>query len=250
MNIPSLCIHLDRDANTKFEYNAETHLKPCIGTPTVDQMFAEALNDKKDKGVYNITDKHQLTFLDRIAKDLKIEIEEIIDFELNCYDCHKPAIGGLHNEFIYSPRIDNLATCISSLDALIGHQKLQQESRDVSIICLFDHEEVGSSSAQGADSNMLVETTERIFWGLRGNAPKEDFYRAIHKSLLVSADMAHAVHPNYSEKHQSQHQPKLHDGIVFKWNANQRYVTDTAGSALLREIAAKNSIPMQDFMIK
>lgn len=85
---------------------------------------------------------------------------------------------------------------------------------------LFDHEEIGSTSAQGADSNMLVETTERILSAILPEAKKEDYYRSIRKSFFVSADMAHAIHPNYAEKHQSSHSPKIHQGIVLKINAN------------------------------
>jgi len=108
---------------------------------------------------------------------------------------------------------------------------------------LFDNEEVGSQTAQGADSNMLQEFTMRVFQELRPDDKKDEYFRAIHRSLLVSADMAHAVHPNYSEKHQSNHQPKVHHGIVLKTNANQRYMTDIVGASILREIARKAEVP-------
>lgn len=117
---------------------------------------------------------------------------------------------------------------------------------------LFDHEEVGSCSAQGADSNMVVEACERIYYGAKPNATKENYFRAIRKSFLISADMAHAVHPNYSEKHQPQHAPKFNEGIVIKLNANQRYVTDSVSAAILRVLAANSKpiVPIQDFIIK
>jgi len=87
------------------------------------------------------------------------------------------------------------------------------------MIALFDHEEIGSISAQGADSNMIVEACERVFYGTKPDAPKENYYIAIRKSYFISADMAHGVHPNYSEKHQPQHTPKFNEGIVIKINA-------------------------------
>jgi len=188
-------------------------------------LFEEGIQAFKGEAakedVYNVSKKHFLTFLNRLATDLGIQIEDIIDFELNAYDCHPPAITGLHNEFVSSPRLDNLASSLCSLDALITHhQSGSKDNADVSIIMLFDHEEIGSKSGQGADSNMLVETAERIFFGLRAEATREDYYRMIRKSFFVSADMAHAVHPNYPEKHQACHHPKFDEGIVFKYNAN------------------------------
>jgi len=152
---------------------------------------------------------------------------------------------------IYSPRLDNLASSLASLDSLIEHHNTKaNDNSDISMICLFDHEEVGSCSAQGADSNMLVETCERVFWGLKASASREDYYRAIKKSYFISADMAHAIHPNYPERHQSQHLPKIHAGVVIKINANQRYMTDSVSAAILRELASRCGVPIQDFMIK
>lgn len=120
------------------------------------------------------------------------------------------------------------------------------------MILLFDHEEIGSKSATGADSNLLVEATERVHFGAKADASKEDYYRSIHKSYFISADMAHAVHPNYPEKHQADHHPKIHQGIVIKFNANQRYMTDSASAAILRVLAAnaKPPVPLQDFIVK
>jgi len=147
---------------------------------------------------------------------------------------------------VSSPRLDNLASSFASLDALISHSKVDSKLRDhseIDMIMLFDHEEVGSCSAQGADSNMAVEVTHRIFECLNGQT-KEDYYRAIHRSLLMSADMAHAVHPNYSEKHQPQHRPLMQEGIVIKINANQRYMTDSVGIAILKSLAQRVDVPI------
>lgn len=125
----------------------------------------------------------------------------------------------------------------------------ERDHSEIDMIMLFDHEEVGSQSAQGADSNMAVEITQRIF-GAFGPFDQERYYQAIHKSFLLSADMAHAVHPNYSEKHQGQHMPKIQEGIVLKINANQRYMTDSVGSSVLKVLAHRANVPIQEFIVR
>ena len=146
MSIPSLCIHLDTERDA-FKLNKENHLKPILASSCVDQLFGEGIiSDKED--VYNVSEKNYLTFLDRIATDLNLDIDQIMDFEFNAYDTHMPAITGLHKEFISSPRLDNLASSLCSIDALVEHyKKNKHDNADVSIIMLFDHEEVGSTSA-------------------------------------------------------------------------------------------------------
>lgn len=153
-------------------------------------------SEKED--VFNIEKKHFATFLDRLANDLGVSIDEIIDFELTAYDHHPPAIIGLHREFVSSPRLDNLASSLCSLDSIIDYSKTGDlDNNEVSMVMLFDHEEIGSMSATGADSNLLVEATERVFNNVVKDSDKEDYYRSIKKSFFISADMAHAVHPNY-----------------------------------------------------
>lgn len=120
----------------------------------------------------------------------------------------------------------------------------QRDHAEVDVIILFDHEEIGSKSAQGADSNLSVELTDRIFKSSQPTATQEDYYRSIRRSFMISADMAHALHPNYSEKHQPSHQPKLQQGIVLKMNANQRYMTDSVGTAIMRTICNKVNAPL------
>jgi aspartyl aminopeptidase len=159
-----------------------------------------------------------------VARDIGVDIEQIIDFEFSAYDFQKPAIIGLHDEFVSSPRLDNLASSLCSLDSIIEfHKKDDKNNSEVSMIMLFDHEEIGSQSASGADSNLVVETIERVLSGTnpaKTDPSREDFYRAIKKSFFISADMAHAIHPNYADKHHPQHMPKVHEGIVLKINCN------------------------------
>lgn len=252
MNVPSLCIHLDR--NQTFEFNKETHLKPILSTNVIDQLMGEGIKAFEDRDdVYNIETKHFATFVDRIASDLGINVEQIIDFELTAYDHHKPAMFGLHNEFVASPRLDNLASSLCSLDSLVDFKKTGDlDTAECSMIMLFDHEEVGSKSMTGADSCIVADFMERIVTCAKADSTKEDYLRTVRKSYFVSADMAHAVHPNYSEKHQPAHHPYIHGGIVLKFNANQRYMTDSTSAALLRVLAANASppVPIQDFIVK
>lgn len=177
-----------------------------MGTAIMDSLMGEGIQVDDNGDIFNVQKKNFKTFIDKVATDLGVSAEEIVDFELSCYDFHPPAITGLHSEFVSSPRLDNLASSLCSLDSIIDYHKTgDKDNAEVSMIMLFDHEEVGSQSATGADSNMVVEATERICYSLKGDMSKEDYYRVIRNSFLVSADMAHAIHPNYPEKHQAQH---------------------------------------------
>ena len=128
MNIPSLCIHLDREP--EFNPNKENHLKPILATNVIDQLMGESIKPFADKeDVYQVEQKHFVTFLDRVATDLEISIDQIVDFEFSAYDHHRPAIFGLHNEFVASPRLDNLASSMCSLDSLIDYSKETHEDK-------------------------------------------------------------------------------------------------------------------------
>lgn len=144
-NVPSLCIHLDR--KSEFDPNKETHLKPILATAVVDQLVGETMKENEDKGVYNCHQQNYVTFLTTIADELGVGVEQVVDFELSFYDMHRPAITGLHNEFVSSPRLDNLCSSVCALDALITHKENNPDNDEVSCIFLFDHEECGSTSA-------------------------------------------------------------------------------------------------------
>ena len=147
MNIPSLCIHLDR--SDEFKPNKEQHLKPILATHIVDQLMVEGIQPFKDQpDVFNVEQKHFLTFLDMVARDIEVKVDQIVDFEFAAYDFHKPAIIGIHDEFVASPRLDNLASSLCSLDSLIDyHKNADKNNSECSMIMLFDHEEIGSCSA-------------------------------------------------------------------------------------------------------
>jgi aspartyl aminopeptidase len=209
--IPNLAIHLNREVNKEGpNLNPQQHLNPIVSlegsndTPLTERL-ARALDSGPSSGVR--------------AKD-------IIGFDLALYDVQAPTVGGQNDEFLFSARLDNLASCHAALSALLDGA----ESPSTRVIALYDHEEVGSQSAVGARSRFLESVLDRLATGYPG-AGSEAFARALAGSLLVSADMAHAVHPNYSDKHDKLHRPVLGGGPVLKTNNNQAYATDGAGAA-------------------
>ncbi|CEI95696.1 Putative Aspartyl aminopeptidase [Rhizopus microsporus] len=243
LRVPTLAIHLDGSVNDAFKFNKETHMVPILATAA-----KSALNELK-KG-NDETDKHHTALMHLLSNKMNVDIDQIHDFELCLFDTQAATLGGIYDEFIYSARLDNLGMTYCSLMALIESKNIQ-EDKNIRLISLFDNEEIGSTSAHGANSNLLPSTLERIVASIKPSAnTKLALEKAIHKSMLVSADMAHAVHPNYAEKYEENHRPQMHKGTVIKINANQKYATTAATSLILREIARQRSIPIQEFVVR
>ncbi len=179
--------------------------------------------------------------MQRIARELQVDVHQIADFELSLYDTQPAAIGGLNQEFLYSARLDNLATVFCAVEALAAHDPA--DDTDIAMICCFDHEEVGSVSSHGAGSPVMGEAIRRVSAAL--GVTELSTIKA--KSFCLSIDQAHAVHPNYASKHDSQHAPVLNSGLVVKTNCNQRYTTNSLTGFVVREIARKKDIPIQEF---
>ncbi|MDH5581890.1 MAG: M18 family aminopeptidase, partial [Bdellovibrionales bacterium] len=196
--IPSLAIHLDRKANENKTVAKQKDLNPIILQN----------NDKMD-------------FHKMLTKALKGQVKKILEHEIYLYDCQEPNIVGLEEDFIASARLDNLLSCFLGLKSL-----LNSKGDIPSLLICNDHEEVGSASACGAEGPMLKSFLERLL----GNA--ENVARTIDLSMMVSADNAHGIHPNFSDKHDENHGPLLNAGPVIKINNNQRYATNSDSSSM------------------
>ncbi|RID42863.1 hypothetical protein BRARA_J02720 [Brassica rapa] len=252
LRVPTLAIHLDRTVNSEgFKPNLETQLVPLLATKQ-DETSA----DSKDKNVSPSSNKdaHHPLLMQILSDDLECKPEDIVSLELNICDTQPSCLGGANNEFIFSGRLDNLASSFCALRALIdscaSSESLSTE-HGIRMIALFDNEEVGSDSCQGAGAPTMFQAMRRIVSSL-GNAQVTEctFDRAIRKSFLVSADMAHGVHPNFADKHEENHRPQLHKGLVIKHNANQRYATSGITSFLFKEVAKLHDLPIQDFVVR
>ncbi len=222
-SIPSLAIHLDREANKNRTVNAQNHLPPIV-------MQVEE---------YNKTNFRDL-LLQQVKKHYpKIDINKVIDYEISLYDTQPAAITGLNDDFISSARLDNLLSCYVGLISLINGDKAQ-----AALLVCNDHEEVGSVSTAGAQGSFLESVLSRL-------CPEpEQFHRMTQYSMMISADNAHAVHPNYADKHDAEHSPKLNHGPVIKLNANQRYATNSETSAYFRQLCEQVDVPVQDFVVR
>ncbi|XP_023767638.1 probable aspartyl aminopeptidase [Lactuca sativa] len=246
LRVPTLAIHLDRTVNKDgFKPNLETHLNPLLATKHDDASV-----DIKDK---NNKDSHHPLLMQILSDELGCEIDDIASIELNICDTQPSCLGGANNEFIFSGRLDNLASSFCALKALVdssGPKDLSDEHA-IRMVALFDNEEVGSDSVQGAGAPTMFQAMRRIIDCLANQCVREGvFERAIRQSFLVSADMAHGVHPNFMEKHEEHHRPELHKGLVIKHNANQRYATSGITAFLFKEVAKIHNLPTQDFVVR
>ena len=226
--VPNLAIHLQREiANQGLVLNAEQHLKPIWG-----------MGDKA---------QNEPSVLERVLEAAGGAVpKDLLGFDLCMYDVQRAAFAGPNQEFIHAGRLDNLTSCHAALTALLSADQPAAVTR---VVVLHDHEEVGSQSAAGARSRFFVSLLERLAEAFDG-AGVQAASRALARSLLVSADMAHAVHPNYADKHDKQHQPKLNQGPVIKVNVNQSYASDGPSIATFREACEQAGVEPQYFTAK
>ncbi len=221
--VAQLAIHLDRDQNEKLALNRQEHLAPLLGLAGPSAPSLTAL----------------------LARELEADASAIRAMELMLYDVAGPAVSGIDGEFIHSGRLDNLAMCHAATTALTLAAGAAEAGGVVPMIALFDHEEVGSESATGAHSAFLPRALERISAG-RGLS-RDQHFQALARSFCVSADMAHAVHPNFADRHEARHKPVLGGGPVIKTNAQQRYATSAATALLFERICARADVPFQHY---
>ena len=220
--IPNVAIHMNRDINDGFKYSVQNDMLPLFGGKDAKGKFAEL-----------------------IAKAAGTKKENVLAFDLFLYSREKAKYAGVSDDFIVSPRLDDLACVYSGMQGFLE----SDDSDYVKVLALFDNEEVGSGTKQGADSTFLYDVLKRISLSLSKakSEKEEDFLRLVASSFLVSADNAHAVHPAAAGKADVTNRPFLNEGVVIKYNGNQRYATDAYSSAFFKKICQDNKIPFQVF---
>lgn len=244
MRVPTLAIHLNRDVNQKFEFNRETEMVPIAGQEKFACADDPALQFAKGEfeAVQHVVERHGGALVSLVAEQLGVRPEHIEDFELLLGDFQPATLGGLHDEFIFAPRQDNLTSCFAAVEAIAA---ATVPPKAALMISLFDHEEIGSVSAQGADLSFLPDVLARIADGSKGGLA-----RLCAGSFLLSADQAHGVHPNYERFYEKTNRPHVNGGPVIKINANQRYATNSRGVVLVKEVARRAEVPLQLFVVR
>lgn len=217
--IPNLAIHLDREVNQGRPINAQTFLPPVLGQAEEKPDFRALLQQQLEKAGR--------------------QVAKVLDYELAFYDTQGAALIGLDEAFLASARLDNLLSCFMGMEALLGAESEQ----GVLLIC-NDHEEVGSMSAVGAQGPMLENLLARILPDPQART------RMLSRSMMISADNAHGIHPNFADKHDANHGPLLNAGPVIKLNANQRYATTDVTSSFFRMLAEQVNVPVQAFVVR
>lgn len=216
--IPNLAIHMNRDANNNYQYNVQKDMLPLFSMSGEEGEFAQM-----------------------IADEAGVEKEQIIGNDLYLYNRQNGSIWGANQEFLSIGRLDDLQCAFASLKGF-----LQAETKNsIPVHCVYDNEEVGSETKQGAASTFLYDTLYRINESLEGN--DSDYHRLLASSFMVSADNAHAVHPNYADKACPTNRPLLNEGVVIKISANQKYTTDGMAFAVFKQICEKANVPTQVF---
>ena len=220
--IPSLAIHLDREANSQRSVNPQTDMPPLL--------------------LLHAQQGEPVEFRQRLVTELNRnghQAVEALDYELCLYDTQGAAQIGWCDDFIASARLDNLLSCYVGMQAL-----LDQSGDNTAILVCNDHEEVGSQSSSGAQGPMLMSVLKRL-------CPEaETLDRCLANSMLISADNAHGIHPNFMQKHDENHGPLLNEGPVIKLNANQRYASNSETSGLFRQLCRQANIPVQSFVVR
>lgn len=222
--VPQLAIHLDREVNDKgLILNKENHLVPVIG----------------------LSGAKAFDFRGWLGDRLGVAPARILDHDLFFYDLAAPLFLGLEAAFLSAPRLDNLASSHAALSALLA--TAGERAGATRVAALYDNEEIGSATRQGAGGSFLVEVIDRVVAAMGASDP-ESRHRARARSLLVSADMAHALHPNYPDRSEPRHAPRLNGGPVIKHNANARYATDAVSGAFFAKICREAKVPFQRYV--
>ena len=228
LTIPNLAIHFNRQVNDGVKLSKQTDMLPLMAAAVTEEM-------KKD-GV----------LLSLISEELNVSIPDILDFDLYLYDTTPPCTFGLEQEFISAGRLDDLSMVHAGLEALLLAGEGDTVPEHTSVLAVFDNEETGSQTKQGAGSPFLRTMLERLVLAQGGTA--DDLYRAVEQAFMISADNAHAWHPNYPEKYDPTNHPLLGGGPVIKLNAAQKYASDAVSAAIFAGICEAAGVPCQYFV--
>ena len=223
LQISNLAIHFNREVNDGVKLSKQKDMLPILGIVTSELERGNLL-------------------MNVVCGELNIRQEDILDFDLYLADATPACTFGVHDEFLSSGRLDDLSMCFAGLEAMIA-----TETTDMTkVLAIFDNEETGSQTKQGAGSPFLSMMLKRI--ALAQSGTEEAFYQAVERAFMISADNAHAWHPNYSEKYDPTNHPVLGGGPVIKFNAAQKYASDAVSAAVFAEICREASVPCQRFV--
>jgi len=226
LRVPQLAIHLDRDIVTEgLKLNAQTHLAPIWDLDTERGSAA--------------------AFTDVVADQLGIAAEDVLAWDVMAHDLTPARRSGVDGVFVSAARLDNLCSSFAGLRGLLA---TPDDTPATPVVCLYDHEEVGSTTSTGADSAMLASVLERV--AIAAGTDRGGYHAALAGSLCVSADMAHATHPNYADRHEPEHHVAMNEGVVVKVNANQRYASDAESIGWLLQACAGAGVPTQRFVTR
>ena len=217
--IPNLAIHMNREVNDGYKYNVQKDMLPLY-------------SDYDGKG----------SFMKLMAAEADVAEEEILGLDLFLYDRTPGTVWGANEEFISAPRLDDIQCAFASLEGFLRGERKES----IAVHCVLDNEEVGSTTKQGAASTFLKDTLMRINMGL--GRTQEEYLMTLADSFMVSADNAHALHPNHTDKTDPVNRPVLNGGIVIKYNANQKYCTDGVSAAIFKDICDRAEVPYQTFV--
>ena len=217
--IPNLAIHMNREVNDGYKYNVQKDMLPLY-------------SDYDGKG----------SFMKLMAAEADVAEEDILGHDLFLYDRTPGTVWGANEEFISAPRLDDIQCAFASLEGFLRGERKES----IAVHCVLDNEEVGSTTKQGAASTFLKDTLMRINMGL--GRTQEEYLMTLADSFMVSADNAHALHPNHTDKTDPVNRPVLNGGIVIKYNANQKYCTDGVSAAIFKDICDRAEVPYQTFV--
>lgn len=227
LQINNLAIHFNRQVNDGVKLSKQKDMLPLLGL----------INDELEQGnlLMNV-------IVEELSKQRPVSHEDILDFDLYLADTQPACTFGVHDEFISSGRLDDLSMCFAGLEALIA----APESDTTQVLAIFDNEETGSQTKQGAGSPFLASMLMRI--ARQQSGTEEAYWQAVERAFMISADNAHAFHPNYAEKYDPTNHPMLGGGPAIKFNASQKYASDAVSAAIFAEICRKAGVPCQRFV--